>query len=70
MKYYTLSRDYQISDPKQQFSVDSFIAEDDNKAWEHVELEMMNSDIQVWLLTLLEMSALCTLLNKKFEEML
>ena len=59
MKYYVLARHFDTDKPAKQFELQTFETDKSKDAlWEDVELEMMNTNTQIWLMTEAEYYAL------------
>jgi hypothetical protein len=65
MKYYTLERKFDTANPEKQFKLGTIEDDSEESAWNEVELSMMNSNNQIWLMTEDEFKALILALNKQ-----
>ena len=64
MKYKVLTRQFDDIRPDKQFAICDLEAKDAEEAWEIIETELINSNIQAWLLTEVEFKTLKKIINK------
>jgi len=62
MKFKVISRDYNVANPQEQFTITEIEARDREHAWEIVEAEIASNISQDWLLTIKEYDALKNIL--------
>jgi hypothetical protein len=63
MKYTVVTRDFSVKEAAKQFELNEITAPDVNTAWDIVELNVLNSDCQSWILTKEELQALKKILK-------